>query len=72
MPKSYADNVAGSTRLGMRGHKIVNLREPTARSDAMTKGFVETLLESIFNTDLNMREHKLRIVASPASGQESV
>jgi hypothetical protein len=39
--KAYADNVVGSTHLDMRGHKIVNLREPTARSDAVTKGFVE-------------------------------
>jgi hypothetical protein len=45
------DNVVGSTHLDMRGHKIVNLREPTARSDAVTKGFVE----SIFNTDLDMQ-----------------
>jgi hypothetical protein len=53
--KDYADNVVGSTHLDMRGHKIVNSREPTARSDAVTKGFVE----SIVNADLDMREHKI-------------
>jgi hypothetical protein len=48
--KAYADNVVGSTHLDMGDHKIGNLREPTARSDAVTKGFVE----SIFNADLDM------------------
>jgi hypothetical protein len=57
--KGYADNVVGSTHLDMRGHKIVNLKEPTARSDAVTKGFVE----SIFNADLDMHEHKISNVA---------
>jgi hypothetical protein len=52
----------------MKGHKIVNLREPTARSDAVTKGFVE----SIFNADLDMRDHKTRNVANPVSGQDVV
>jgi hypothetical protein len=70
--KILCDNVVGSTHLDMRGHKIVNLREPTARSDAVTKGFVDTALESIFNTDLDMREHKIRNVANPVSGQDVV
>jgi hypothetical protein len=61
--KSYADNVAGLTHLDTRGNKIVNLRMPTARSDSVTKGCVETMLESIFNTDFDMREHKIRNVA---------
>jgi hypothetical protein len=68
VPKSYADNVVGSTHLDMRGHKIVNLRVPTARSNDVTKGFVETLIESIFNTDFNMQEHKIGNVANPVSG----
>jgi hypothetical protein len=34
----------------------------------VTKGFVE----SIFNTDLDMREHKIRNVADPVSGQDVV
>jgi hypothetical protein len=38
----------------------------------VTKGFVETLLESIFITDLNMREHKIINVAIPVSGQDVV
>jgi hypothetical protein len=66
--KAYADNVVGSTHLDIKGHKITNLREPTARSDAVTKGFVE----SIFSADLDMREHKIRNVASPVSGQDVV
>jgi hypothetical protein len=52
----------------MRGHKIVNLKEPTARSDAVTKGFIE----SIFNTDLNMHEHKISNVADPVGAQDVV
>jgi hypothetical protein len=59
--KGYADNVVGSTHLDMRGHKIVNLKKPTARSDAVTKGFVE----SIFNNDLDMHEHKISNVSDP-------
>jgi hypothetical protein len=58
--KGYADNVAGSARLDMRGHKIVDLKEPTARSDAVTKGFVE----SIFNADLDTREHRISNVSN--------
>jgi hypothetical protein len=52
----------------MRGHKIVNLKEPTARSDAVTKGFIE----SIFNADLNMHEHKISNVGNPISAQDVV
>jgi hypothetical protein len=53
----------------MRGHiKIVNLKEPTARSDAVTKGFIE----SVFNTDLNMHEHKISSVADPVGAQDVV
>jgi hypothetical protein len=66
--KAYADNVAGSTHLNMRRHKILNLKEPTARSNAVTKGFVE----SMFNTDLDMREHKIRNVADPVGRQDVV
>jgi hypothetical protein len=62
--KGYADNVVGSTHLDMRGHKIVNLKEPTARSDAVTKGFVE----SIFNNGLDMWGQPIRNVDNPTSG----
>jgi hypothetical protein len=64
--KGYADNVVGSTHLDMRGHKIVNLKEPTARSDAVTKGFIE----SIFNNDLDMHEHKISNVGDPVGAQD--
>jgi hypothetical protein len=66
MTKGYVDNVVDTTHLDTRGHKIVNLREPTARSDAVTKGFVE----SVFNADLDMREHKIRNVADHVGGQD--
>jgi hypothetical protein len=46
----------------------VNLKEPTARSDAVTKGFVE----SIFNADLNMHERKISNVGNPVSAQDVV
>jgi hypothetical protein len=46
----------------------VNLKEPAARSDTVTKGFVE----SIFNNDLNMRQHKISNVGNPVSTQDVV
>jgi hypothetical protein len=43
MTKNYVDSLIGLTRLDMEG-KVINLKQPSARSDGATKGYVDLLL----------------------------
>lgn len=72
MAKAYANKVVGSSLVDVKCFEITNLWEPTARSDVVTKGYVDGALDSIFNANLYLRGHKITNVANPVDAQDAI